>query len=135
MGQIERYEEVHEIFLHFKVDPIPVDIFLRILKALRLKHLSETQTGVVTDAFEALYAGMCPDDTNRDENGRKFLIAEDFRELLTSHGDILTDEEADMLIRECNPSYTIYSDGTRKGRIYLENYRSFLLDKAAALLL
>lgn len=49
---------------------------------------------------------------------------------MTTQGDRLTDEEADEIVKECHPVYDLDQEtGVRTGRIFLENYRSMLLDK------
>ena len=42
---------------------------------------------------------------------------------------VMADEEVDQLIAECKPEYALEPDGTRKGKISFEQYRTMLLDK------
>jgi Ca2+-binding EF-hand superfamily protein len=131
LGQIEKVDEIRELFHKYKCDPMPKHIFLKVLCDLRQRKLTDGQTEAIEHAFEAIYQGSCPDDTNRDDSGRKFVLASDLRRFLISLGDKLSDEDADMLIRECHPIYVESAEGVRKGRIFLEQYRSLLLDKSS----
>ena len=131
LGLIEVSSKVKEIFRNAKQDPMLEKTFIIVLKKLRNEILSDNSSSQIVDsAFDALYNGMYPDDINRNDEGKKYILANDFRLLLTTNGEILTDEEADHLIRECNPIYqTDPNDGTIKGLIYVEQYKGLLLDK------
>lgn len=132
LGQIEKVDDVRELFHKYKYDPMPKHIFLKVLCDLRQRRLTDGQSEAIEHAFEAIYQGSCPDDTNRDDSGRKFILASEFRRFLISLGDKMSDEDADMLIRECHPIYVENpTDGVRRGRIFLEQYRSLLLDKSS----
>lgn len=41
---------------------------------------------------------------------------------------MLTDEEADELIRECRPVFEILENGSKIGKIFFESYRAMLMD-------
>jgi len=54
--------------------------------------------------------------------GKKYILVKDLRMVLTTIGDKLSDEEADELIRECNPLPG--DDGTKdEGKVFFEQYR------------
>ena len=48
----------------------------------------------------------------------KYITATRLRQVLTENGELLTDEEADELIRDCRPDFL--------GRIFFHQYRAML---------
>jgi hypothetical protein len=100
----------------------------------------------LSQAFDALYRGTCPQDDQKDFGGNRYILAKDLRLLVRTTGDEserLTDEEADELIRECRPIFPKKVDprtgeeleeedgiavASLNGKIFFEQYRSMLLD-------
>eukprot|EP00903_Cladosiphon_okamuranus_P016717 g15409.t1 len=59
-------------------------------------------------------------DSDDGRHGRPYILRAELQKILTTHGEALTDEEADELLRECRPD--------EEGRIVYEGYRRMLID-------
>lgn len=133
LGQKFPVEVIREVFTKAKVDPMPQDKFVDVVCELRMRKLAEGQAELIQNAFESLHNGICGMNktSNKDESGRSYLDSVELRKLLTTQGDKLTDEEADQFIRECKiKDYKDFSDGSRRGLIYLDQYRDVLINSA-----
>lgn len=74
------------------------------------------------DSFIGLWqqpTALYPDASQRYEE-EEFIPKEKLFEIMTRYGDMLSDEEAAEMIRECNPD--------EAGRIFFESYRRMLID-------
>ncbi len=134
LGQIETQDKVKELFDKHEASTRKITVnkkqFLLMFDGLRTKTMQEEVLQQIEVHFNNLYEGMCDDDSNKDTVGGRFLLVSKFRELLTSQGDVLTDEEADEIIIECQPRYELDEDGTKIGKIYYDGYRTMILDSS-----
>ncbi len=114
------HSTIHIHILLFIVDGISKKGFIDILNKLRSNRNDSSALTIqmIQEAFDALYYGSCLDDKQRDAKGM-YINEADLRHALTSSGEVLTDEEADELLRECKPE---------NGRIYFDQYKTMLLD-------
>jgi len=136
LGFVEKSERVRTLWLRSKKNSIDKKNFVLLLIQLREKK-DEKQTDNnknkdedvppeddiftrIEEHFEALYEGTCEFDDQRDESGKKYILASELRRILTTLGQKLTDEEADELLRECTKN--------NSDRIFLEQYRAMLLN-------
>lgn len=125
VGFVESSDIVRKIFLDATTDAMDFSTFTSVLSRMRIFRLAEDQLSRIQVCFDALYDGTCPMDTQRDKSGRKYILASDLRMLITNRGENkMSDEEADMLIKECHPIY----ENPHEGKIFFEQYRSMLLD-------
>lgn len=76
----------------------------------------------IEEQFDALYAGTCELDNQRDDEGSKFILAADLRRILSQRGLHMSDEEIEEMIREVKPR-------PPDGRIFLEQYQALLLSQ------
>jgi len=133
LGLREPEENISTLFKRRDVDNLDESTFLVLLSDLRSAAVDEEQLSAIKAAFSDLYYGTLQSNDSqfvveqRDALGRPFILAEDLRKLLVTHGDILLDEEADRLIQDCKPIYTLEADGSRVGRIFFDQYRAMLL--------
>ena len=134
LGQIETQDKVKELFEKHEALTRKISVnksqFLKMFDGLRKKTIQEEVLRQIEIHFHNLYEGMCDDDSNKDNVGGRFLPVSKFREILTSQGDVLTDEEADEMIIECQPIYELDTDGTKIGKIYFDGYRTMILDSS-----
>jgi hypothetical protein len=133
LGLREPEENISALFKRRDVDNLDESTFLVLLSDLRSTAVDEEQLSAIEAAFSDLYYGTLQSNDSqfvveqRDALGRPFILAEDLRKLLVTHGDILLDEEADRLILDCKPIYTLEANGSRVGRIFFDQYRAMLL--------
>lgn len=123
-------KKVKELYQRASSDSLTEAAFTDILSKLRMQDDDELNQKV-KEAFEDLFAGTCKDpDRQKNSAGDKFILVKDLRLVLTTKGDKLTDEEADELIRECQPQPGEDGDKTDEGmkRIFFDQYRAMLLD-------
>jgi hypothetical protein len=134
LGQIETQDKVKELFDKHEASTRKISVnkkqFLLMFDGLRTKTMQEEVLQQIEVHFNNLYEGMCDEDSNKDTVGGRFLLVSKFREILTSQGDVLTDEEADEIIIECQPRYELDEDGTKIGKIYFDGYRTMILDSS-----
>lgn len=133
LGFQETFERIRSTFDLANREMINLEIFLKMLVIIQGQENQQELEVIIEKMFHALYAGTCEDDSQRDEFGRKYLLANELRKTLTTIGgidNVLTVEEADELIRETHPIaiYEIGSAVPSSERIYLEQYRSMLLN-------
>jgi len=133
LGIREPEENISALFKRREVDLLDESAFLVMLGDLRSLAVDEEQLSAIEGAFSDLYYGTLQSKESqfvveqRDALGRPYILAEDLRSLLVTHGDILLDEEADRLILDCKPVYTTEASGRRVGRIFFDQYRAMLL--------
>ena len=131
LGFVVKFEEVKMLMNKADVNTANKDFLVETYSSLRLKGVNPGDLSRLKDNFLALYYGTCDDDSQVDETGNKYLLASDLRKVLTRQGDKLSDEEADELIRDCSPVYTIMPSGKKVGKIYFEHYRAMLIDSTS----
>ena len=132
LGFQETFERIRTTFDMANRESINLDKFLKMLAILIGQENQQELERELERMFDGLYIGTCQDDSQRDEFGRKYLDARQFRIALTSVGgvdNVLTVEEADELIRETHPILVYEGDNpVATERIYFEQYRSMLLN-------
>lgn len=105
------------------------DAFINMLGLIRAGH--ETYDKINADvkkAFDAMYDITCPTGS-QVESGQKYILASDLRKIMLNYGDdVLTDMQADEMIDECHPIYTVDGTGRKIGKIFLEQYSAMLTD-------
>ena len=120
MGVRATEDTIRRMYLNRNQDMLDDIAFCTILGELRSQAVDADQLLAIENAFEALYMSTTSTvgDEQRDALRVPYIIAEDLRRVLVTHGDVLSDEEVDQLIRDCRPKGT---------KIFFEQFRGMLL--------
>jgi hypothetical protein len=97
---------------------MPLEGLLQVINDLRTA--GAYSKAEIRRAFEDIYSGTVTSEAQIDENGREYILDKDLRSVATTYGDVLTDEEADQMIKECKPD--------NLGRIFFSEYEAMLTD-------
>jgi Ca2+-binding EF-hand superfamily protein len=159
LGTNEPEEKIRALYLRRKQDLLDEVSFLALLGELRASTVDKEQLEAISVAFQDLYHATLSAKSKggqwglgaeqRDEMGRPYLLVADLRKVLTTCGEVLSDQEVDQLLRDCKPVYGAASastgtargggggaagakagsvnSGEGDGKIFYENYRAMLL--------
>jgi Ca2+-binding EF-hand superfamily protein len=149
LGTNEPEEKIRALYLRRNQDLLDEANFLALLGELRASSVDKEQLEAISVAFQDLYHATLSAKSKggqwgigaeqRDDMGRPYLLVADLRKVLTTCGDVLSDQEVDKLLRDCKPFYSgapgaAGGGGGAKtskregdGKIFYENYRAMLL--------
>ena len=123
-------DDYEEIGIAQGLDLLTLADFVIRINASRSVNINPSQRDQVPSWFQTMYEMMCEDDDQKTDNGSRYLLVRQFREILQDYGHRISSEEANAIIRSCRPIKDPLSEFDEgMGRIFFGQYQSMLLDE------